>query len=121
MLTVLERNRGICQGLLVFVLLLCVSSLLGRAAAQTAIPNFAPDPNTSWIPDRPTGDEFIPWPSGPGPVQSPADHPYVPNGQGRQTYRIADVTNPILMPWVADRLKTHNDDVRAGKVPFNAK
>ena len=121
MLTVLERNRGTCQGRLVFVLLLCVSFLFGPAAAQTAIPNFAPDPDTSWIPDRPTGDEFLPPPSGPGPVQSPADHPYVPNGQGRQTYRIADVTNPILMPWVADRLKTHNDDVRAGKVPFNAK
>jgi hypothetical protein len=91
------------------------------AATSNAIPNFAPDPDTSWIPDRPAGDEFMPPPSGPGPVQSPPDHPYIPNGQGRQTYRIADVTNPILMPWVADRLKQHNDDVRLGKVPFNAK
>ncbi len=46
-------------------------------------------------------------------------HPYVPNGNGRQpTYRIADTTNPILKPWVVERMNKANDDVRAGKVPF---
>ena len=49
-------------------------------------------------------------------------HPYVPNGNGRQpTYRIADLTNPILKPWVIEKMKKANDDVMAGKVPYIAR
>src|SRR5205085_3966733 len=40
----------------------------GVAAASDAIPNFAPDDRTSWFPDRPMGDDFLPPASGPGPV-----------------------------------------------------
>jgi len=83
------------------------------------VPNFAPDTATAWVPDRPTGDDFLPPPSGPGPVMGDPNHLYVPNGVGRQpTYRIADVTNPILMPWVAAAMKKSNDEVFAGKVPY---
>ena len=67
----------------------------GQTAPNDAIPNFAPDSSTSWIPDRPAGDEFLPPLSGPGPVRSAKDHPYVPNGQGQPTYRIADLGNPF--------------------------
>src|SRR5947207_768595 len=89
------------------------------AFAADGVPNFAPDRSTSWVPDRPTGDDFLLPPSGPGPVMSPKDRPYVPNGTGRQpTYRIADLSNPILKPWVVERMKKANDDVIAGKVPF---
>jgi hypothetical protein len=80
------------------------------------------DRNTAWVPDRPTGDDFLPPPSGPGPVMSPKDRPYVPNGAGQQpTYRIADLTNPILRPWVVERMKKANDVVLAGKVPYIAR
>jgi len=49
-------------------------------------------------------DDFEPPQSGPGPVTSDKDHPYVPNGFGRQvTFRIADLTNPILKPWVIEK------------------
>jgi hypothetical protein len=83
------------------------------------VPNFAPDRSTSWVPDRPTGDDFLPPPSGPGPIMSEKDRPYVPNGVGRQpTYRIADLSNPILKPWVVERMRKANDEVLAGKVPF---
>jgi hypothetical protein len=93
-----------------------------RAPAAEAIdgaPNFAPDRNTAWIPDRPTGDDFLPPLIGPGPVMSAKDHPYVPNGRGVQpTYRVADLTNPILQPWAAERMKKANDEVLAGKIPY---
>jgi hypothetical protein len=46
------------------------------------------------------------------------DHPYVPNGQGQPTYRVADLTNPILQDWVKVPMKKANDDVLAGKVPY---
>jgi len=43
-------------------------------------------------------DDFQPPASGPEPVTYEKNHPYVPNNdQGRQvTFRIADLTNPIL-------------------------
>ena len=91
-------------------------------ANAAAIPNFAPDTRTSWFPDRAEGDDFYPPENGPGPVMSDPAHPYVPNGQGRQpTYRVADLTNPILQPWVVEQMKKANDDVLAGKVPFIAR
>jgi hypothetical protein len=104
--------------------MLCYGLILGTVppAASADIPNFMGDRNTAWVPDRPTGDDFLPPPSGPGPVMSPKDRPYVPNGTGRQpTYRIADLTNPILMPWVVERMKKDNDVVLAGKVPYIAR
>src|SRR2546428_2842058 len=45
------------------------------------IPNFAPDSTTAWTLNRPAHDDFLPPPSGPGPVLSDKAHPYVPNGQ----------------------------------------
>ena len=99
-----------------------VSTALAADAAEqaAAVPNFGPNSDTAWIPARPAGDDFIPPESGPGPVMSEKDHPYVPNGQGKVSYRIADLSNPILQPWAAERMKQPNEDVRAGKVPFTA-
>jgi hypothetical protein len=107
--------------------MICIGVGAG-AHAQTAagIPNFAPDAHTSWYPDRPTGDNFLPPASGPGPIMSRPGYPYVPNN-GRDfagsnpTYRIADLTNPILQPWVVEQMKRDNDAVLAGKVPFMAR
>jgi hypothetical protein len=68
------------------------------------------------------GDDLLPPASGPGPVVSDPAYPYRSNTSGRQpTYRIADVTNPILQPWAAERLKSTNGRVLAGKAPFNAR
>jgi hypothetical protein len=88
--------------------------------ASSAIPVFNPSPIGGWIPDRPTGDDFLPPPDGSaGPVMSDPKHPYVPNGGGRQsTYRVADLTNPILKPWAIESMKKANDDVLAGKIPY---
>jgi hypothetical protein len=96
------------------------------AAAADAIPNFAPNEHTSWYPDRPDGDNFLPPASGPGPVMSRPGYPYVPNAgrdfaSSKPTYRIADITNPILQPWVVDQMRRDNDEVLAGKIPFMAR
>ncbi len=87
--------------------------------------NFGPTPGTGWLTDRPTGDDFlapekaVPPLSGPGPVMSIPERPYVPNGVGRQpTYRVADLTNPILQDWMKEPMKKANDEVYAGKTPF---
>jgi hypothetical protein len=103
------------------------AAALGAAVAQAqSIPNFAPDDRTSWYPDRPTGDDYLPPPSGPGPVLADHAHPYIPNDEGRNTgvqptYRITDLSNPILQPWAREQMKKTNDDVLAGGVPFIAR
>ena len=89
------------------------------AAERAPWPVFNPTVDSGWIPDRPTGDDFIPPARGAGPVVSDPAHPYVPNGGGRQpTYRVADLTNPILQPWAKEQMKKANDEVLAGKVPY---
>jgi hypothetical protein len=105
---------------------LCVAG--GASAAdevkKQVIPNFAFTDKTGWVIDRSAGpDDLLPPPTGgPGPVTFDKAHPYVPNGSGKQpTYRVADLTNPILLPWTIPSMKKANDEVLAGKVPFRAR
>jgi hypothetical protein len=107
--------------------LLCAGAAVWQAlaaqdsAAGGSVPNFAPNGETGWVPNRPAGDEFLPPESGPGPIRSEKDHPYGPNGQGQSTFRVADLSNPILKPWAAAQMKKANDEVLAGKIPFTAR
>ena len=102
--------------------LLCSGAALWPAIAAegagASIPNFNPDGLTAWTSNRPKSDDFLPPASGPGPVLSDPAHPYVPNGQGQPTYRIADLTNPILKPWVVEVLRKTNADAGSGKAMF---
>jgi hypothetical protein len=120
-----RSKRGRVAARVAGAALLGTCTMIGvRANARQgpgAIPNFAPDDSTAWLTDRPMGDDFLPPPSGPGPVMSQKDHPYIPNGAGQPTYRVADIGNPILKPWAAAQMKNANDAVLAGKVPFLAR
>jgi len=98
--------------------LLLSGGLISASAADATLPIFSPDSISAWVPDRPTGDDFLPPGNGPGPVMSIRGRPYVPNGQGQPTYRVADLANPILKPWAVEKMKKANDDVLAGKVPY---
>ena len=68
-------------------------------------------------------DDFQPPASGPGPVTYDKDHPYVPNnGNSRQvTFRIADLTNPILKPWAIEKMREQNELAAAGKRAYEAR
>jgi hypothetical protein len=91
-----------------------------RAEQNPPIPNFAPDNMTGWL--KGPGDEFLQPALGPGPVRSDPAHPYVSNAVARQeTIKVADLTNPILQPWVIEQMKKANDEVFAGKVGFTAR
>ena len=123
--TVMEKRRvagGISAGLL------CAACTLGPAigAEQASIPNFAPNPNVGWVASgKGFGVDFVQPPSGPGPVTNDPAYPYLTNAEaartGRQpTYRIADLTNPILKPWAVEQMRKANEEVLAGKIPFTA-
>ena len=89
------------------------------AAQRPSPPDFATDDVTSWLP---VGDDYLPSASGPGPITSDPAHPYIPNFTGKQpTYRVADLTNPILQPWAAEQMRKANEAVLAGHVPFRAR
>src|SRR5579872_2912646 len=93
----------------------------GAAEAPNAgnIPFFG-GPDTSWVK---IGDDFIPVPSAAKPVSFDPAHPYQPNNdKGLQvTFRVADLTNPILKPWAVAQMKKSNDEVIAGGQPFRAR
>src|SRR5262252_2777930 len=82
------------------------------AADSQRIPNFSADVTVGWIAgvqmsDEPIGDDFLPPPSGPGPVVSDKDHPYIDNAyavrSGKQpTFHVADLNSPILQPWARE-------------------
>src|SRR5207245_866425 len=72
------------------------------------------------------GDDFLPPPAGPGPVTFDKRYPYVDNAAARRTgtqptYRVADLSNPILKAWAVEEMRKANDRVLAGKVPFRAR
>src|SRR6185436_7538136 len=119
---------------------ICASVLCATAAwAQTNAPppNFAPAPNVGWIAH---GNNFIPFPEGPRPVENEASRPYVtgiipdpyvpepadflkarlakepPNGTNR---RIAELNNPILRPWAREEVRKFRDVVLSGKAAYS--
>ena len=91
------------------------------AQQKAAPPDFSSN-QTGWVGFNGNGPFFEAIPGTVPPlVQDPA-HPFVGNGLGRQpTYRIADLTNANLKPWVKERMKKDNDEVLAGKIAFTAR
>ena len=68
------------------------------------------------------GDVFNPVAGRLPPLTQDPAHPFVPNGARAQpTYRIADLSNPNLKPWVKEHMKKDNDEVLAGKIAFTAR
>jgi hypothetical protein len=63
--------------------------------------------------------EFLAAPGGVVPMRNDPAYPFVGNNAGQQpTYRIADLSNPNLKPWVKDLMKKDSDEVIAGKIAF---
>jgi hypothetical protein len=63
-----------------------------------------------------TNTEFVkvPGDAGPGPVLQHPDYPYIHN----ENKRMADTNNPILQPWVKERMDREVARIIAGGFPF---
>lgn len=93
---------------------------LAQAVAQqkAAPPDFSSN-DVGWVGLNGGGPFYEPVAGRVAPVTQDPAHPFVPNGVGRQpTYRIADLSNPNLKPWVKEVMKKDNDEVLAGKIAF---
>jgi hypothetical protein len=91
-----------------------LTALLPATAAETT-PNFAPDSSIAWVA---SGQEFAAPPAGPGPVTFDPAHKPVP---GRPSFRVADLSNPILQPWTRDALRKANERAMSGKAAYTPK
>ncbi len=96
-------------------------ALVASAAAQqtTAPPDFSSN-LAGWVGLNGTGPFFESVPGRVPPVTSDPAHPFVPNAAGlgtQPTFRIPDLSNPNLKPWVKERMKKDTDDILARKKP----
>jgi hypothetical protein len=90
------------------------------AHAQQKPPDFSSN-HVGWAAVA-RGPTFAAVPGQLGPVVSDPAHPYVPNGTDTQpSFRIGDLSNPNLKPWVKERMKKDNDEVLAGRLAFSAR
>jgi hypothetical protein len=124
-----ETETGKAVRALGFALLLCAAAGLSGASAADRVssPIFAPSSTVGWIG---YGPEYMPVENAPRPVASDPAHPYVPNAieylsarpnlkvVEQSTFPVADLTNPILQPWVRDELGQLNARVLAGHPVF---
>ena len=103
-----------------------VGAAQGQGASPTGgpIPNFSPSPTVGWL-KAGAGDEFLPPDTGPGPVVYDTTIKLVGNFQvttgNNRAFKVGDVSNPILQPWVKEQMRKSNEEVLAGKVAFTAR
>jgi hypothetical protein len=88
---------------------------IAAAMAQKAPPDFSAN-LAGWVGLNGGGPFYEPVPGALPPVTSDPAHPFVPNGARAQpTFRIADLSNPNLKPWVKERMQKDIDELLAGK------
>jgi len=111
-----SREHTFVSGILGGVVL----GLIGPAAPAMAENASPPDFSSNQVGWISINGDLVEVPGGrPSIVLSDPAHPYVPNGTGGQpTYRISDLSNPNLKPWVKERMKKDNEEVLAGKIGF---
>jgi hypothetical protein len=116
-MTAVKFTRAITAGVVcVFV---CPAGAFATAR-QSDIPQFAPNANVGWVAFAPS---WIAPAEGPGPVTDDPEHPRVGNDEFRAsgaqpTFPVADLSSPILQPWVREKLRQRRDVILGGKPAF---
>ena len=111
------RKRVVAGGVL-FALIGAAPIASSVAQPKPAPPDFSSN-FAGWVGLNGAGPFFEPVPGRLPPVVSDPAHPFVPNGTSAQpSFRIADLSNPNLKPWVKEHMKKDIDEVLAGKIAF---
>jgi len=102
----------LCLASGIFVSLACVAAV----AAQPASPPDLSGGEGGWV--HTLGATFPPVEGSPSPVVQDPKHPFISQGQ---SWRIGDLSNPNLKPWVKEVMKKDNDEIDHGKIAFQAR
>ena len=106
---------------------IALAACMSLPAVAAEPPNFGRSSVTGWIG---YGPEYLPVEGAPRPVAADPAHPYIPNAieylsarpnlktVEQSTFPVADLSNPVLQPWVRDELRKLNDRVLAGQPVF---
>ena len=123
------KSRSLIAGACTFSTVMLIEPAMSQES--TVVPNFSPDSRTGWVAGvqdgiSPIGRDFLQPPSGPGPVTFDKAHPYLDTAAARRanaqpTLRIADLSNPILQPWVKEELRKVNERALTAIVMFTPK
>src|SRR5262245_28362277 len=91
-------------------------AVMASAGAQSsAAPNFDAG-MLGWVHDG--GATFPPVAGSPSPVVQDPKQPFISQGA---SWRIGDLSNPNLKPWVKEVMKKDNDEINHGKIAFQAR
>ena len=97
---------------------ICASEL---SAKEDTTLRFGPDVMTAWQVNHADGDDYIPPERGPKPVTYDPAHPFIPTDPAssiQPTYRVADLSNPILKPWAVEQMRKANEQVLQGAIAY---
>ena len=103
-----------CAKLIGAAVAVLLPASMGVAQQNSRPPDFSSN-FAGWVGNGGGGPGYESVPGTIPPVDSDPAHPFVPNGRGQPTFRIADLTNPNLMPWVKQHMKEDIDEILAGK------
>src|ERR1700704_4212596 len=114
----LTRKERVLASSILFALVAAAPISSSVAQPKPAPPDFSPN-GAGWVGLNGAGPFFEPVAGRLAPIVSDPAHPFVPNGTNAQpSFRIADLSNPNLKPWVKERMKKDIDEVLAGKIAF---
>jgi len=89
--------------------------IAGASAQSSSPPDFSAGA-VGWLHDG--GATFPPVPGSPSPVAQDPKHPFISQGA---SWRLGDLSNPILKDWVKQVMKKDNDEILKGKIAFQAR
>jgi hypothetical protein len=90
--------------------------IAGAGARSAAPPDFSAG-DVGWVHEA--AATFPPVQGSPtSPVVQDPGHPFISQGQ---SWRIGDLSNPNLKPWVKEVMKKDNDEIDHGKIAFQAR
>ena len=93
---------------------IALALVCGTASGQSAQPPDLSGGDGGWVHPRGTG--FQPVPGYAAPVRQDPGHRFTP-GRG-DAWRIGDLSNPNLKPWVKEAMKKDTDEIDGGKIAF---
>jgi hypothetical protein len=93
-------NASVFAGGILAGLIAAATTAPAIAQQKAAPPDFSSN-QVGWVGLNGGGPGFSAVPGQVPPVTNDPAHPFIPNGVGKQpTFRIADLSNPNLKPWV---------------------